>query len=110
MRGENELALLHGFEGFDFPCDISDAFDVSGVGEGEICRFSHGYTSAWESQVEESWEAQLDFGDQMKESFSDYAPSDDTADDSAPGLVHGEDAAAWAAVARRALLRRMDEE
>lgn len=112
MDAPPELALRHGFEAQEFPEDSGGLFEGSNALETGIVRYTHGYVDPWQSAREpgdtDEFDSVVPATDRIY-AWDPLAP-EQVLEDVDQDVAHGDEAAAWAAVGRRALLKRMSED
>ena len=112
MKATNDYILSHGFEGGELLESLGDQLDDAAIqGSGSV-RYVHGYVDPWEETAGfstlgefDSFSAEPELGDMLARS-----DAQESAGDFDRGVIHGDEAADWAALGRRALLKRMDED
>ena len=112
MALPRELVLLqHGFEAPGACYGSGDPFDDATASERGAVWYDHGYVDGWESAspLDQFLQPRVPTDPAEEPLTGRYEErSSETAPEVA--LVHGEEAAVWSALGRRALFRRVEED
>lgn len=113
MKSTTDYALGHGFQRGESLETMGALSDDPILEEMACVRYLHGYVNPWQETEAFGAGGRRDAFAMESEHISTLA-DDDTqplgTDDFDHSVIHGDEAAEWAAIGRRAFLKRMSEE